>query len=63
MIINFFMKRNIRKLNFFDKRNNKNRKKSSGRKRRIFASAVLAVNLVFGNLKPNDLILKLIQLH
>ena len=41
-------------MNFFNKRNNQNRKRSSGRKRRIFASAVLAVNLLFGNLKPND---------
>lgn len=52
------MKRNKRKLkllNFFNKRNNQNRKRSSGRKRRIFASAVLAGNLLFGNLKPNDL--------
>lgn len=35
-VINFFMKRNKRKLkllNFFNKRNNKNRKRSSGRKR------------------------------
>jgi hypothetical protein len=57
-IINFFMKRNRRKLkllNFFNKRNNKNTKRSSGRKRRIFASAVLAGNLLFGNLKSNDL--------
>ena len=41
------MKRNKRKLkllNFFNKRNNKNRKRSSGRKRPIFASAVLAGN-------------------
>ena len=52
------MKRNKRKLkllNFFNKRNNKNRKRSSGRKRRIFASAVLAGNLLFGNFKSNDL--------
>ena len=52
------MKRNNRKLkllNFFNKRNNKNRKKSSRKKRRIFASAVLAVNLLFGNLTTNDL--------
>jgi len=45
------MKRNKRKLkllNFFNKRNNKNRKRSSGRKRRLFASAVLAGNLLFG---------------
>ena len=51
------MKRNKRKLkllNFFNKRNNKNRKRSSVKKRRIFASAVLAGNLLFGNLKPND---------
>ena len=49
------MKRNNQKLkllNFFNKRNRKN---SSGKKRRIFASAVLAGNLLFGNLKPNDL--------
>ena len=39
-------------LNFFNKRNRKN---SSGKKRRIFASAILAGNLLFGNLKPNDL--------
>jgi len=39
-------------LNFFNKRNRKN---SSGKKRRIFASAVLAGNFLFGNLKPNDL--------
>jgi hypothetical protein len=48
------MKRNKRKLkllNFFKKRNNKNRKKRSGKKRRIFASAVLASKLLFGNLK------------
>ena len=48
------MKRNKRKfkiLKFF----NKSRRKSSGRKRRIFASAVLAGNLFFGNLKPNDI--------
>lgn len=52
------MKRNERKLKllfFFNKRNNnENRKKSSGKKRRIFTSAVLAGNLLFGNLKPND---------
>ena len=48
------MKRNKRKfkiLKFFKK----SRRKSSGRKRRIFASAVLAGNLFFGNLKPNDI--------
>ena len=52
------MKRNKRKLkllNFFNKRNNKNRKRSSGRKRRIFASVVLAGNLLFENLETNDL--------
>ena len=48
------MKRNKQKfkiLKFF----NKSRTNSSGRKRRIFASAVLAGNLFFGNLKPNDI--------
>ena len=49
------MKRKLKLLNFFNKRNNKNRKKSSRKKRRIFASAVLAGNLLFGNLKTNDL--------
>ena len=52
------MKRQKRKSklsNFFNKRNHKNRKKHSGKKRRIFASAVLAGNFLFGNLKPNDL--------
>jgi len=47
------MKRNKRKLkllNFF----NKSRKKEFWKKRRIFTSAVLAGNLLFGNLKPND---------
>ena len=51
------MKQNKRKfkiLKFFNKRNHKSRRKSSGRKRRIFASVVLAGNLFFGNLKPND---------
>ena len=48
------MKRNKRKLfEFFNKRNR--RRKSSGRKRRILASAGLAGNLLFGNLKPNEL--------
>ena len=46
------MKRKLKLLNFFNKRNRKN---SSGKKRRIFASAVLAGNFLFGNLKPNDL--------
>jgi len=41
----------LKLLKFF----NKNRKKISGKKRRIFASAVLVGNLLFGNLKPNDL--------
>jgi len=52
------MKRKKRKLklsNFFNKRNHKNRKKHSGKKRRIFASAVLAGKLLFGNLETNDL--------
>ena len=49
------MKRELKLLNFFNKRNNQNRKRSSGRKRRIFASAVLAGNLLFGNFKSNDL--------
>lgn len=52
------MKQNRRKLkllNFFNKRNTKNRKKSSERKRRIFASAILVGNLLFVNWKPNDL--------
>ena len=48
------MKRNKQKLELL-KFFNKNRKKSSGKKRRIFASALLAGNLLFGNLKPNDL--------
>jgi len=48
------MKRNKRKFKIF-KFFNKSRRKSSGRKRRIFSSAVLAGNLLFGNLKPNDL--------
>ena len=42
-------------MNFFNKRNNQNRERSSRKKRRIFASAGLAVNLIFGNLKPNYL--------
>lgn len=46
------MKRKLKLLNFFNKRNRKN---SSGKKRRIFASAVLAGNFLFANLKPNDL--------
>ena len=41
--------------NFFNKRNHKNRKKHSGKKRQIFGSAVLTTNLLFGNLKTNDL--------
>ena len=45
------MKLKLKLLNFFNKRNRKN---SSGKKRKIFASAVLAGNLLFGNLKPND---------
>jgi len=52
------MKQNKRKfllLKFFNKRNHKTRRKSSGRKRRILASAVLAGNLLFGNFKSNDL--------
>lgn len=49
------MKQNKRKLNFFNKRNNKNRKKSSRKKRRIFPAAVLAGNLLFGNLTTNEL--------
>nr|UZC30149.1 hypothetical protein [Entomoneis sp.]UZC30228.1 hypothetical protein [Entomoneis sp.] len=52
------MKRKKRKFklsNFFNKRNHKNRKKHSGKKRRIFASAVLAGKLLFGNLETNDL--------
>ena len=49
------MKRKFKILKFFNKRNHKSRRKSSGRKRRIFAFAVLAGNLFFGNLKPNDL--------
>ena len=48
------MKRNKRKLKLL-KFFNKNRKKSSGKKRRIFASALLAGNLLFGNFKSNDL--------
>ena len=43
------------KLKFFYKRNHKSRRKSSGKKRRTFASAILAGSLLFGNLKPNDL--------
>ena len=46
------MKRKLKLLNFFNKRNRKN---SSGKKRRIFGSAVLVGNFLFGNLKPNDL--------
>jgi hypothetical protein len=56
------MKRNKRKLklsNFFNKRNHKNRRKRSGKKRRIFASTVLAgsilFDVLFGNLVTNDL--------
>jgi hypothetical protein len=56
------MKRNKRKLklsSFFNKINHKNRNKRSGEKRRIFASAVLAGNILFdvlfGNLVINDL--------
>lgn len=48
------MKRNKQKLklfNFFIERNNKNRKRNSGRKRRILPSGVLAENLLFGNFK------------
>ena len=37
------------------KLNKRNRKNSSGKKRRVFASAILGGNLLFGNLKPNDL--------
>jgi len=48
-------KRNFKLLNFLNKRNNKNRKKHFGKKRRIFASAVLTGNLIFENLKTNDL--------
>lgn len=48
------MKRKKQKLKLW-KLFNKNRKKSSGKKRRIFGSALLAGNLLFGNLKPNDL--------
>lgn len=44
-------KRNLKLLNFL----NKIRKKRPGKKRRIFASAVLAGNLLFGNLKTNHL--------
>ena len=39
-------------MNFFNKKNNKN---SSGEKRQIFGYAILRGNLLFGNLKPNDL--------
>nr|YP_010283261.1 hypothetical protein MKU01_pgp113 [Psammodictyon constrictum]ULD16380.1 hypothetical protein [Psammodictyon constrictum] len=45
------MKLKLKLLNFFNKRNRKN---SSGKKRKIFASAVVGGNLLFGNLKPND---------
>jgi hypothetical protein len=48
-------KRKLKLLNFFNKRNNKNRKKRSVKKRRIFASSVLAGNLLFGNLKTDYL--------
>jgi len=50
-------KRKLKLLNFFNKRNNKNknRKKRSGKKRRIFGSAILAGKLLFGNLETNDL--------
>nr|YP_010472329.1 hypothetical protein N4L43_pgp003 [Pleurosigma intermedium]UVG41940.1 hypothetical protein [Pleurosigma intermedium] len=56
------MKLNKRKLklsNFFNKKNHKNRKKHSGKKRRIFLSTVLAESILsdvlFGNLVTNDL--------
>lgn len=42
-------KRNLKLLNFL----NKSRKKRPGKKRRIFASAVLAGNLLFGNLRTD----------
>ena len=60
------MKRNKRKLkfsNFFHKRTHKNIKKHFEKKRWIFASTVLAGNLLFdvlfGNLVTNGMILKL----
>ena len=40
-------------INFSNKRN-KNRKKNSGKKRRIFTFVVLEGNLLFVNLKLND---------
>lgn len=49
------MERNKRKLKFFNKRNRKSRKKNSGKIRQTFASVVLAVSLLFENLKPNNL--------
>ena len=56
------MKRKLKLLklsNFFNKKNYKNRKKRSGKKRRIFASTVLAgnilFNVLFGNWVTNDL--------
>ena len=41
--------------NFFNKKNHKNRKKYSWKKRRIFTSTLFAANFIFGNLKINDL--------
>ena len=37
------------------KRKHKSRKKSSGKKWRIVASAILGASLLFGNFNPNDL--------
>ena len=48
-------KQNFKLLNFLNKRNNKKRKQQSGKKRQIFESAILAANLIFGNLKTNNL--------
>ena len=42
-------------LKFFNKRNKKNRKKASGKKRGWFASLALAGNLLFGKYLTNDL--------
>ena len=47
-------KHKLKLFKFFNKRNHKNRKKRLGKKRRIFASAVLAGNLFFGDLATND---------
>ena len=48
-------KRELKLLNFFNKRNNKNRKKRSRGKQWIIGSTTLVGNLLFGNLEIKDL--------